>query len=106
MHQRYAMNELEAQRLAELCKVLDRCDAIAAELEGQPMVVPGSAGQSRAHPLLTVLQGRQQLADRLTASLLPGGKARHQTEAARTRWAKTTASPLASVTPIGGASGA
>lgn len=104
VHQRYVMNELEVQRLAELCKVLDRCDAIAAELEGQPMVVTGSAGQLRAHPLLTVLQGQQVLADRLATALLPGGNAGHQAKAARARWAKAPA--LASVTPIGGASGA
>lgn len=102
-HQRYVMNELERQRLAELCRVLDRCDAIAAELEGQPLSVPGSAGQLRAHPLLAVLQAQQLLADRLATSLLPGGKAGHQTKAARARWA--SASGLASVTPIGGRDG-
>ncbi|MGO9251509.1 MAG: hypothetical protein ACLP5J_08965 [Mycobacterium sp.] len=96
IHQDFELDALESELLTELCRTLDCCDQLQAELKGlKSLAVLGSAGQWRAHPLLTALDVQRKTADRLAGSLglsMPGssgvGKARgHQRKAARVRWA-------------------
>lgn len=103
IHQNYELDPLETELLTELCRVLDCCDQLQAEIKGlKSLAVLGSAGQWRAHPLLSALDVQRKTADRLAASLgisMPGasgvGKARaHQRKAARTRWSGNKAVPL------------
>src|SRR5271166_359808 len=107
INQDYELDALELELLHELCRVLDRCDQIAAELKGlKSLATLGSAGQCRVHPLLTALENQQKLADRLATSLgvsLPGASGEtkgvgHQRKAVRTRW--TRVAKAASVTSI------
>ena len=42
----------ESAILVQVCRIVDRLDAIEAELAGAELTVPGSTGQPRAHPLL------------------------------------------------------
>lgn len=109
IHAAYELDPLETALLAQLAGVLDRCDAIAAELRGQPLMTSGSVGQPRVNPLLGALREEEKLADRLASSLaisMPGaagvgkGVARGR-KAAQTRWRRSRAA--GSVTAIGGA---
>ena len=110
IHTGYLLDPVETELLCELCRVLDRCDQISAELDrASSLSVAGSAGQQRAHPLLGALESQQKLADRLASSLgvpvsTAGGRNGHARKAARTRWNR--AGKAASVTPIGEVSGA
>lgn len=109
VNQRYELDALEAELLLEACRVADRCDQIAAELKGQPLLTSGSVGQPRVNPLLGALEQQQKLLDRLCGSLgisTPGvsgaGKARsHQRKAAVTKWRNAKAA--GSVSSIVGA---
>jgi hypothetical protein len=56
----------EAAILVQCCRVVDRLDAIEAELSAAPsLVVAGSTGQMRPHPLL----GEQRMQMRVLESL-------------------------------------
>jgi hypothetical protein len=95
INETYELDALEAELLSELCRCLDRCDQITAELDQcGSLTVVGSAGQLRAHPLLGTLVVEQQMADRLAGSLaiaMPGSTSRgraHQRKAAAVRWSK------------------
>jgi Phage terminase, small subunit len=109
VHRNYMLDAVECELLHELCRVVDRCDQIQAELEGQPLMTSGSVGQPRVTPLLTALQNQQKLADRLASSLgvsMPNqaGATRGsgpKRKAAQTRWNR--ANKAASVTSIRGA---
>lgn len=92
----FVLDATEEVVLVELCRAVDRSDRIAAELEGQPLAVAGSAGQIRVNPLVGALDEVQKLVDRLAGSLAvvsaPGasgerGRRAHQRKAALTRWA-------------------
>jgi hypothetical protein len=90
----FRLDAVEVELLHELCRVLDRCDVIAAELKGQPLTVVGSTGQPRVTPLLTALENQEKLADRLASSLgvsMPNASGRSKgagakRKAAFTRW--------------------
>jgi len=87
----YELDGIETELLTELCRAVDQCDRIRAELSKAELLVPGSRGQTRPNPLLTTLSTEVKLVDRLAGSLgvsMPGasgaGKGRgHQAKAAR-----------------------
>ena len=105
VHEQYELDPVEATLLTELCRTVDRIDAIEAELADQPLMVEGSTGQPRVHPLLAASREHQKLADRLAASpgvSMPGaaggGKpSGHQRKAARKRWSQTALTPIKGV---------
>lgn len=107
IHRSYVLDAVEVELLHQLCAVLDRCNQIQAELEGQPLMTSGSVGQPRPNPLLACLREEEKMLDRLASSLgvsMPGhsGKgAGHQKKAAQVRWSRSTRA--ASVTSIRGA---
>jgi phage terminase small subunit len=91
----FTLDAIELELLHQLCAVLDRCDAIEAELKDAPLMVGGSIGQPRCNPLLAALREEEKMMDRLASSLgvsMPGqsgnkGKGSgHQRKAAYTRW--------------------
>ena len=90
----YALRTDERIVLGEACRVLDTARRLERELLGAPVMITGSAGQDRAHPLLAELRGTRDLLARLLRQLdLPDldaagqrvPSARHQA-AAQTRW--------------------
>ena len=109
LHQRYELDPVETELVHELCRVVDRCDRIAAELQNAELTVPGSTGQQRPNPLFAVLENEERVLDRLASSLgvsMPGESgtgrgAGHQRKAGRVR--ATRAGKAASVTRIRGA---
>jgi phage terminase small subunit len=104
IHQSYELDAVESELLHELCRVLDRCDAIQAELKGQPLMTSGSVGQPRVNPLLGALREEEKMVDRLSSSLgvsMPGSSGHgHQRKAAATRWSRWTKAGPGSVTSI------
>lgn len=64
----------EIATLKEACRVADELDDLRAGLMGQPLTVPGSAGQMVAHPLLAEVRRHRDILARLVDSLsLPAG---------------------------------
>jgi hypothetical protein len=63
---KYGLRADELAVLLRACETADKIDAINAALAGQPLVVNGSLGQQREHPLLS--EWRQQV--KLQAALL------------------------------------
>jgi len=90
----YQLDPAEAAMLHELARNLDECDALVALLAGQPLVVTGSRGQPRPHPLLAELREHRKASERLAAALaLPAGgesvgrrRSSQQKAAVDTRW--------------------
>ena len=87
----FELDPLESELLTELCRSLDSCDQLQAELKGLKSLAVLGGGQWRAHPFLSALDVQRKSADRLVGSLgisMPGssgaGKATgHQRKAAR-----------------------
>jgi len=109
----YELRLDEVVLLAETCRVLDDAERLRLALVGADLLVLASAGQYRAHPLLTELrQSRALLAQHFRQLGLPdmdaatGAKPKssaHQ-QAARTRWAgHTTRAAQAAARESGGA---
>lgn len=77
----------ELALLAEACRVADRLAAIAGELDGAEMVVKGSMGQAKAHPLLAAAALQGKALEALVRGLaLPVGEeaeGRHRSPSAR-----------------------
>jgi hypothetical protein len=59
----------EAAILVQCCRIIDRLDAIEAELAGQPLTVAGSTGQPRAHPLLAEWRHQARVLESLSRAL-------------------------------------
>jgi hypothetical protein len=84
----------ESAILVQCCRVLDRLDAIEAELSGVALTVTGSTGQPKAHPLLAEWRAQARVLESLSRALsipLPTeeiGRRRSPTarEAALQRW--------------------
>jgi hypothetical protein len=75
VHAAYGLNPAETLMLTELCRVADRLDRIEHELAGAPLIVEGSTGQPRSHPLLGEQRAQMRLAESLARSLalpMPG----------------------------------
>lgn len=90
----FGLSPHESAILVQVCRVVDRLDAIEAELAGEPLTVKGSTGQPRAHPLLAEQRMQCRVLESLSRALsipLPGedvGRRRSPTarEAALQRW--------------------
>jgi len=86
----------EQERLLMLCRLKDRIAAEEALIAAEGLVVEGSQGQPRPHPMLSQLRADQRLADQLLARLelvdeagetIPTGRqARSQAGHAARRW--------------------
>lgn len=105
----YVLRADEVALLAHACRTADLIAALQAELESAPVMVPGSQGQSRAHPLLTEVRGQRQLLAALLKQLglpdtasadaddgRPSAASAKARKAARSRWGN----------PYGGSRGA
>jgi phage terminase small subunit len=75
----YVLDPGESVLLHELCRTVDRIDAIEAQLAADGLSVTGGRGQiPRAHPLLCALTEAQRTVSRLVAELalpMPGEQA-------------------------------
>lgn len=88
----FAAHELAI--LVQVCRIVDRLDAIEAELAGATLTVEGSTGQPKAHPLLAEQRAQMRVLESLSRALsipLPSedvGRRRSPTarEAALQRW--------------------
>ena len=92
----YGMAPHELAILVQCCRVVDRLDAIEAELSGATLTVEGSTGQPKAHPLLAEQRAQMRVLESLSRALsipLPTedvGRRRSPTarEAAIQRWGR------------------
>ena len=90
----YELAPHEEELLRQAARAVDLLDRINTELASSPLVVEGSTGQLRPHPLLgTVAMHRQSLEHLLRALALPVGdeefgriRSPQQREAAQARW--------------------
>jgi hypothetical protein len=92
----YILTPAELANLAEACRTADECDRLEKAVRALPdLVVPGSTGQPKVHPLLEEVRRHRLLLERLTNALnLPDdnqevgirGASRHASKAARDRW--------------------
>jgi hypothetical protein len=92
----YVLTPTELSVLAEACRTADECDRLEAAVRDLPeLVVPGSTGQPKVHPLLEEVRRHRLLLERLTAALnLPDqdqqvglrAGSRHAKKAALGRW--------------------
>jgi hypothetical protein len=92
----YVLTPAELANLAEACRTADELDRLEKAVRALPhIVVSGSTGQPKAHPLLAEVRAHRQLLERLTTALcLPnvdqreGSTAaqRHARRAAVARW--------------------
>jgi hypothetical protein len=55
--------------LVQCCRVVDRLDAIEAELSGAALTVAGSTGQPKAHPLLAEWRLQARVLESLSRAL-------------------------------------
>ncbi|WP_156763823.1 hypothetical protein [Mycobacterium sp. 852002-50816_SCH5313054-b] len=93
--ERYEMNPAEALILHELCRVADELDRVDSELKiAGELVVNGSTGQPRAHPLLAVRVELEKTADVLSRRLaLPDDRlavkrSNNAAQAGKARWSR------------------
>jgi hypothetical protein len=100
MHDGIEYDASETETLRKACELEDTAAALAAALEGEPMVVTGSRGQSVPHPLLAELRMTRSEVARLLSRLrvidepdAVGGRKMTRSEsgrrAAQARWART-----------------
>ena len=90
----FAAHELAI--LTQVCRIVDRLDAIEAELAGATLTVEGSTGQPKAHPLLSEWRAQARVLESLSRALsipLPSedvGRRRSPSarEAALQRWGR------------------
>ena len=94
--EKYLLTAAELEMLAQACRTCDELDRLEKAVRALPsLVVEGSTGQPRSHPLLEELRRHRVLLERLTASLaLPDDEEergrtpsqRHAQKAANARW--------------------
>jgi hypothetical protein len=94
----YVLTPAELQMLAEACRTADELDRLEKAVRALPeLVVSGSTGQPKAHPLLEEVRRHRLLLERLTTALnLPDeseevgtrASSRHAQKAAEGRWRK------------------
>ena len=90
----YELSPSEVATLEQCCRQLDLIARLDAELAGSPVVVEGSMGQARVHPLVGVVAEARRTLDVLQRSLaLPmpdedigRRRAPQQVAAAQARW--------------------
>ena len=93
----YVLTPAELSMLGEACHTADELDRLERAVRALPdLIVAGSTGQPKAHPLLAEVRAHRLLLERLTGSLnlpdedeeqglRPGQK--HAQKAAQVRWA-------------------
>jgi hypothetical protein len=92
----YGLNPVEAAILVQVCRCVDRLEAIEVELAGMPLVMAGSMGQPRCNPLLAEQRAQARVLESLCRALaipLPSedvGRRRSPSarEAAVQRWSR------------------
>lgn len=88
----YKLRPDEVVVLENACRSLDRALLLDKELEGQPLMVSGSQGQKREHPLLVEQRQQWAMVNKSLAQLrLPDevdAKVNQQRTAAMSRWAQ------------------
>jgi CelD/BcsL family acetyltransferase involved in cellulose biosynthesis len=75
INREYGLAPHESAILVQVCRTVDRLDAIEAELATAPLVVPGSTGQPVRHPLLAEQRMQARVLESLSRALsipLPG----------------------------------
>lgn len=88
----YKLRPDELILLENACRTVDRIAELDAALEGQPLMIEGSKGQDREHPLLSEVRMQRTTLRQMLAQLkLPddpaGGVEMNQhRKAAQTRW--------------------
>ncbi len=93
----FRLREDEIEVLAAACKVADMLTRLDEAMVDEPLVVPGSAGQLREHPLIAEARQQRALLARLLYQLrLPDAadvavrhaavRSSHGRAAARARW--------------------
>jgi hypothetical protein len=65
----YELNPGELEALRQACRVSDVLARLDAELAAAPVVVAGSTGQDRAHPLLAAAADQRRVLESLLRSL-------------------------------------
>ena len=89
----YSLNPAESLILHELCRTADLLNRLNAELARAELLVTGSQGQPRAHPLLSVVIETEKVVELLSRRLaLPDDRVRAKrslsaAEAGKKRWA-------------------
>ena len=104
-HQCIRLRLAELANLAEACRTADELDRLEKAVRALPeLVVSGSTGQPRPHPLLEEVRRHRQLLERLTIALaLPSvdekegvtASQRHARRAAVARWQRESDGSLA-----------
>ncbi len=85
----YDLRPDEVPLLGEMCRTLDRLAAIRDALVTAPLIVAGSTGQDRAHPLLAEERAAQLVYAKLQAQLgLPDDEGQTNVTPAQRRAAK------------------
>jgi hypothetical protein len=65
----YDMNEAEERLLVEASRCLDELERLQAAVADAPLLVEGSTGQLRPHPLLEEVRKHRAVLQRLTGAL-------------------------------------
>jgi hypothetical protein len=66
----YVLTPAELAMLGEACRTADEVDRLERAVRALPeLVVSGSTGQPKAHPLLAEVRAHRQLLERLTSAL-------------------------------------
>lgn len=65
----FDLSDAETGLLAECCRLLDEVEALRSAVEVDGVTVPGSKGQTRAHPALAELRQHRLALGRLLAQL-------------------------------------
>ena len=92
----YELREDELVLLDQACRVADTLARLEDGMRGAPLIVTGSMGQQREHPLLSEARQQRALLGRLVAQLkIPdeGGISNRSTQArkaAQVRWSRKT----------------
>ena len=88
VHESAELRHDEVRILLDACRTADEVDAMTKALAGESLVVTGSRGQSRAHPLIAEIRSHRLLLARLLGQLaLPDDEG---TDAAARRTALTS----------------
>src|SRR4051812_6573970 len=85
----YELRTDELVLLENACRTVDLIDELEAGMAGQPLVVKGSMGQAREHPLLSETRQQRAYLNRTLAQLkLPedGVAVNQHREAGSARW--------------------
>jgi hypothetical protein len=69
VHDQFGLAPHEEAILVQVCRCVDRLDAIETELADSPLTVRGSTGQPKAHPLLAEWRAQARVLESLSRAL-------------------------------------